>query len=113
MTRADREKRAPLDGNRVTRMLRALGWRARDALGLGLGAFVAIAIVVNVVFLQSGSHPAPMFRGAAAQVKPAVMADGGPAAVPRPRRAADRACSRSGADRGDPTGYADSGTACN
>src|SRR5262249_61011094 len=86
MTRADREKRAPLDGNRVTRVLRALGWTGRDAVGFGLGAFVAIAIVVNVVFLQSGSHPSPMFRGAAAQVKPVVMAEGGPAAVPRPRR---------------------------
>jgi peptidoglycan hydrolase-like protein with peptidoglycan-binding domain len=86
MTRADREKRAPLDGNRVTRVLRAWGWTARDAVGFCLGAFVAIAIVVNVVFLQSGSHPAPMFRGAAAQVKPAVLADGGQAAAPRPRR---------------------------
>src|SRR5512133_3422520 len=85
MTRVDREKRAPLDGNRVTRVLRALGWTARDAMGFGLGAFVAIAIVVNVVFLQSGSHPAPMFRGTAA-LKPAVMADGGPVAGPRPRR---------------------------
>ena len=86
MTRADREKGAPVDGNQLTRALRALGWTARDAIGFGLGAFVAIAIVVNVVFLQSGSHPAPIFRGAAAQVKPAVMADGGTAAVARPRR---------------------------
>src|SRR5262245_11589928 len=86
MTRAGREKRAPLDGNRVTRVLRALGWTARDAVGFVLGAFVAIAIVVNVLFLQSGSHPAPMFRGAAAQVKPVVVADAAPAVVPRPRR---------------------------
>lgn len=85
MTRVDREKRAPLDGNRVTRVLRALDWTARDAVGFGLGAFVAIAILVNVVFLQSGSHPAPMFRGVA-QVKPGVMADSAPAAGPRPRR---------------------------
>jgi peptidoglycan hydrolase-like protein with peptidoglycan-binding domain len=86
MTRAGREKRVPLDGNLVTRVLRAMGWTARDAVGFVLGAFVAIAIVVNVLFLQSGSHPAPMFRGASAQVKPAVVADGAPAAVPRPRR---------------------------
>jgi peptidoglycan hydrolase-like protein with peptidoglycan-binding domain len=86
MTRAGREKRAPLDGNRLTRLLRALGWTARDAVGFALGGFVAIAIVVNVLFLQSGSHPAPMFRGASAQVKPAVVADGASAAAPRPRR---------------------------
>jgi peptidoglycan hydrolase-like protein with peptidoglycan-binding domain len=86
MTRADRQKRAPLDGNRVTRLLRALGWRARDAVGFVLGAFVVIAIVVNVLFLQSGSHPAPMFKGAPAQVKPAVVVDGASAAVPRLRR---------------------------
>ena len=86
MTRAGREKRVPLDGNLVTRVLRAMGWTARDAVGFVLGAFVAIAIVVNVLFLQSGSHPAPMFRSASAQVKPAVVADGAPAAVPRPRR---------------------------
>jgi peptidoglycan hydrolase-like protein with peptidoglycan-binding domain len=86
MTQAGREKRAPLEGNRVTRVLRALGWTARDAVGFVLGAFVAIAIVVNVLFLQSGSHPAPMFQGASVRVKPAVVADGAPAAVPRPRR---------------------------
>ena len=86
MTRAEREKHAPLDGNRVTRMLRALGWTVRDAVGFVLGACVAIAIAVNVLFLQSGSHPAPMFRGAAARVRPAVAADAAPAAVPRSRR---------------------------
>jgi peptidoglycan hydrolase-like protein with peptidoglycan-binding domain len=67
-------------------MLRALGWTARDAVGFGLGAFVAIATVINVVFLQAGSHPAPMFRGAAAQVKPSVMAAAGPATMPPSRR---------------------------
>jgi peptidoglycan hydrolase-like protein with peptidoglycan-binding domain len=86
MARADREKSAALDGNRVTRLLSALGWKARDAVGFVLGACVAIAIVVNVLFLQSGSHPAPIFQGASARVKLTAVADGAPTAVPRPRR---------------------------
>src|SRR5215475_12151977 len=86
MARADREKRAALGGNRVTRLLSALGWTARDAVGFVLGACVAIAIVVNVLFPQSGSHPAPMFQAASARVKLTAVADGAPTAVPRPRR---------------------------
>jgi peptidoglycan hydrolase-like protein with peptidoglycan-binding domain len=85
MTRSAREKNSPLDDQRATRVLRALGWRARDAVGLILGAFVAIAIVVNALFMQSGSHPAPMFRGASAQLKPTTVTDNRSAAVPRPR----------------------------
>ncbi|HEY9359065.1 MAG TPA: peptidoglycan-binding protein [Xanthobacteraceae bacterium] len=70
----------------MTRLLSALGWKARDAVGFVLGACVAIAIVVNVLFLQSGSHPAPIFQGASARVKLTAVADGAPTAVPRPRR---------------------------
>ncbi len=43
------------------------------------------AILINVLFMQSGTHPAPMFKSALAPVKPAVVSESIPAAVPRPR----------------------------
>jgi peptidoglycan hydrolase-like protein with peptidoglycan-binding domain len=48
-----------------------------------VGAFAAVAILINVLFLQSGSHPAPMFKGALVAAK--AVTDSTPAAVPRPR----------------------------
>jgi peptidoglycan hydrolase-like protein with peptidoglycan-binding domain len=48
-----------------------------------LGALVTVAILINGLFMQSGSHPAPMFKGAL-PAKSAVT-DSTPAAVPRPR----------------------------
>src|SRR5215813_7171324 len=85
MTRVSREKSVPLDGGRVSRLLRALGWRVRDAIGFVLGAFVAIAILVNVLFMQPGSHPAPMFKAMLAQGRAGVVTGSTSAAVPRPR----------------------------
>ena len=41
---------------------RRLGWSHRDAVGVAVGAVAVIAILVNVLFLQSGPHPAPMFK---------------------------------------------------
>jgi peptidoglycan hydrolase-like protein with peptidoglycan-binding domain len=49
-----------------------------------VGTFAAIAILINVLFMQSGSHPAPMFKNALA-AKPVVVTSTIPAAVPRPR----------------------------
>jgi peptidoglycan hydrolase-like protein with peptidoglycan-binding domain len=66
-------------------MFRRLGWSPRDVVGFMVGAFATIAILVNVLFMQSGSHPAPMFKGALVPVKPAVLAQSIPAAVPRAR----------------------------
>jgi peptidoglycan hydrolase-like protein with peptidoglycan-binding domain len=44
------------------------------------------AILINVLFMQSGTHPAPMFKSALAPVKPAlVVSENIPAAIPRPR----------------------------
>src|SRR5262245_6444322 len=64
-------------------LFRALGWSPRDALGVVLGGFVTLAILINVLFLQSGSHPAPMFKGAPGPVKPVVVTES--TSVPRPR----------------------------
>jgi len=44
-----------------------------------VGAFAVIAILVNVLFMQSGSHPAPMFKNAPMAGKPAVVTNGIPA----------------------------------
>jgi len=83
MTRAGREKSTPLNGSLAMRLLRARGWRARDAAGVVLGVLLTMTILINMLFLQSGSHPAPMFKGAPAQMKPG-MATESPS-VPRPR----------------------------
>jgi peptidoglycan hydrolase-like protein with peptidoglycan-binding domain len=48
-----------------------------------LGAFATVAILVNVLFMQSGSHPAPIFNKAAA--KQVAVTNSLPALVPRPR----------------------------
>ena len=72
-------------------MFRMLGWSPRDAVGFMVGALATIAILVNVLFMQSGSHPAPMFKGALVPVKPAVLAQSIPAAVPRAATAPARA----------------------
>jgi peptidoglycan hydrolase-like protein with peptidoglycan-binding domain len=60
-------------------LFQALGWSPRDAVGITIGAFATIAILINVLLMQKGSHPAPMFKNAAAAVKPA------PTQAPRPR----------------------------
>src|SRR5262249_40024854 len=56
-----------------------------DAVGVILGALIAVATLINVLFMQSGSHPAPMFKGAATQGKPTLVTDSRSGAVPRPR----------------------------
>jgi peptidoglycan hydrolase-like protein with peptidoglycan-binding domain len=64
--------------------LRALGWSSRDAVAFAAGTCATVAILINVLFMQSGSHPAPMFKGAPVPVKPAVT-ESIPAVTPRPR----------------------------
>jgi peptidoglycan hydrolase-like protein with peptidoglycan-binding domain len=85
MTRASREKNGRAGEDRATYVLRMLGWKPRDAVGFMVGAFVTVAILINVLFMQSGSHPAPMFKGSRASMKPVVVTDSTPATVPRPR----------------------------
>jgi peptidoglycan hydrolase-like protein with peptidoglycan-binding domain len=41
-----------------------VGWKRRDFIGFLVGGVAVTAIVMNVLFLQSGSHPAPMFNAA-------------------------------------------------
>jgi peptidoglycan hydrolase-like protein with peptidoglycan-binding domain len=68
--------------------MHVLGWRPRDAAGLIVIGLATAAILVNLVFMQSGSHPAPMFKGAVAVAKSVPPAnDHAPAAVARPRPA--------------------------
>jgi peptidoglycan hydrolase-like protein with peptidoglycan-binding domain len=43
-------------------VLERLGWSPRDAVGFLVGGLAATAVLVNVLFMQSGSHPAPMFK---------------------------------------------------
>jgi len=44
-------------------VLQALGWSYKDAIAFGLAVFATVAIVVNGLVLQTGRHPAPMFKG--------------------------------------------------
>ena len=45
------------------------GWTARDAVGFAVAVLATVAILINVLFLQSGSHPAPMFKAGGAASK--------------------------------------------
>jgi hypothetical protein len=42
--------------------LRNIGWGARDAVAFTAGVVGSVAILVNALFLQSGPHPAPLFK---------------------------------------------------
>jgi peptidoglycan hydrolase-like protein with peptidoglycan-binding domain len=83
MARADQRKSGLVDHGRATYLLQVLGWSRRDAIGVVLGVFVTLAILVNVLFLQSGSHPAPMFKGARGPMKTVVATE--TTSVPRLR----------------------------
>src|SRR5690349_24961971 len=43
-------------------ILQALGWSHRDAVGCIVGTAATVGILVNVLFMQSGPHPAPMLK---------------------------------------------------
>lgn len=45
-------------------VLSFLGWGPRDAVAFAVGAVAITSILVNVLFMQSGVHPAPMFKPA-------------------------------------------------
>jgi peptidoglycan hydrolase-like protein with peptidoglycan-binding domain len=47
-------------------VLQALGWSHRDAVGFVVAASASVAILVNVLFLQTGAHPAPMVTSSVA-----------------------------------------------
>src|ERR1700738_3939983 len=64
--KAVRNRRAHSDRNdglpdggalRVPFPLQVLGWTARDAVGFAVSVLATVAILINVLFLQSSSHP--------------------------------------------------------
>jgi peptidoglycan hydrolase-like protein with peptidoglycan-binding domain len=93
-TNRGRDAEVDEDLERRPGLFRALGWGARDTVGFLFGGFAVIAILVNVLFLQTGTHPAPMFKSApspaaVAAAKPVAVAETPTATVtvPRPRPA--------------------------
>jgi Putative peptidoglycan binding domain len=64
-------------------LVRLVGWGPRDALAFAVGAAASITIVVNALFLQSGPHPAPLFR--APQLASSEATNSVPVAMPRAR----------------------------
>src|SRR5262249_47184927 len=57
--RGGNDRKAPLPF-----LLFVLGWTPRDAVAFVLGAVAVVAIVVNILFMQLGSHPAPLLMPA-------------------------------------------------
>jgi peptidoglycan hydrolase-like protein with peptidoglycan-binding domain len=45
-------------------VLRSLGWSLRDAIGVAVAVTATVMILGNVLFMQSGRHPAPIFKNA-------------------------------------------------
>lgn len=82
---AGRGKSAAVEAERGPGLLQSLGWNSRDAVGFVVVAFATVAILTNVLFMQKGTHPAPMFKSALAPVKPLAVAEGNPGTTPRPR----------------------------
>jgi hypothetical protein len=67
-------------------VLRLLRRSPRDAVGFVIGTVATIAILINALFMQPSSHPAPMFKGAAVAARPVASSDHLPAAAGRPRQ---------------------------
>jgi peptidoglycan hydrolase-like protein with peptidoglycan-binding domain len=65
--------------------LRNIGWGARDAIAFTVGVVGSVAILVNALFLQSGPHPAPLFKASIAPVAASEATNSVPVAVPRAR----------------------------
>jgi peptidoglycan hydrolase-like protein with peptidoglycan-binding domain len=64
--------------------LRNIGWGPRDAIAFTVGALGSVAILVNALFLQTGPHPAPLFKAPVSAVA-AAEATNTVVAVPRAR----------------------------
>jgi hypothetical protein len=65
-------------------VLQALGWSRKDAFAFGIGACATIAILVNGLMLQTGVHPAPMFKAAGQAARKDAPKGNTVASVPRP-----------------------------
>jgi peptidoglycan hydrolase-like protein with peptidoglycan-binding domain len=70
---------------RWLRFWRSLGLSARDAVAIVVVVFATTAILVNVLLMQQGAHPAPIFKGAQSPAKPALVAQSTLPAASRPR----------------------------
>jgi peptidoglycan hydrolase-like protein with peptidoglycan-binding domain len=88
--RSKRKSDSDADTPRFAALAR-LGWSRRDAAAFVVAMLATVAIVVNSLLLQSGPHPAPMFKDAIAAItapsKPAskdVVKDTA-TTLPRPR----------------------------
>jgi peptidoglycan hydrolase-like protein with peptidoglycan-binding domain len=68
-------------------VLARVGWGARDAVAFMIGAGGAVAVLVNALFLQTGPHPAPLFKASLMSVAPTETTSSVPVAVPRARPA--------------------------
>src|SRR5260221_6052462 len=64
-----------------------MGWVARDAVAFTVGTVGSVAILVNTLFLQSGPHPAPLFKAPLSPVAAGEATNSVVTAVPRPRPA--------------------------
>jgi peptidoglycan hydrolase-like protein with peptidoglycan-binding domain len=64
-----------------------IGWGARDAVAFTVGMLGAVAILVNALFLQSGPHPAPLFKAPLPPVAAGEATNSVVVAVPRARPA--------------------------
>ena len=65
--------------------LRNIGWGARDTIAFAVGVTGSVAILVNALFLQSGPHPAPLFKASSAPVAASEATNTVAVAVPRAR----------------------------
>jgi peptidoglycan hydrolase-like protein with peptidoglycan-binding domain len=74
-------------GRRSSRVftLQGLGWSHRDAVGFIVGVCATVAILVNVLFLQAGPHPAPIVKSNLLPATPVALKQDSLAALPRPR----------------------------
>jgi peptidoglycan hydrolase-like protein with peptidoglycan-binding domain len=91
INRAARRRNAAFDAviDGPPRLLRTLGWSARDAVAFVVAAVAAAAILANALFMQPDAHPAPMFKAAPAPVQPFAAARSVPPA-PAPPSAPER-----------------------
>jgi peptidoglycan hydrolase-like protein with peptidoglycan-binding domain len=63
--RSKRKSDSEADAPRFAALAR-LGWSRRDAVAFAVAVLATVAIVVNGLLLQTGPHPAPMFKDAVA-----------------------------------------------
>jgi peptidoglycan hydrolase-like protein with peptidoglycan-binding domain len=73
--------------SRTAALLPSLGLNGRDALGLAVGICAVAAVLVNALLMQSGPHPAPMFKPKPAAARPVAVTEAMPpaVAVPKPK----------------------------